>query len=173
MVDVPTWVTLTDGEEVIWQGRPTLVRYLGRLVVPLLLVALGVVVWLLASDLLGLGVTLPAQVPATLVGALAVLAGLAAAARVVVAWWTVSYLLTTEEVYRKQGVVSREVQNLRLDRIQNTTFTQSLLGRVTSHGDVHIETAGTHGTEITFEDVPNPQRVVGYITDALDRQSSE
>lgn len=172
MTDVPKWVTLTEGEEVLWHGRPTVVRYLGRFVVPLLLVAVGVGIWAIATGSLGLGISLPAAIPGALVGGLVVLVGLALAARVVVEWRGVSYLLTSEEVYRKQGVVSREVRNLRLDQIQNTSFTQTVLGRLASHGDIHIETAGGHGTEITFQDVPDPQRVLGYITEALDRYAS-
>lgn len=172
MTDAPGWVTLTDDEEVLWRGRPTVVAYLRRFVTPVLLVVVGVAILAVATDSVGLGVSLPAWLPAGTIGLLFVVAGLLVAGWVVIQWRSVSYLLTSEEVYRKQGVVSRRVQNLRLDQIQNTSFTQTVLGRLASHGDIHIETAGSHGAEITFEDVPDPQRVLGYITEALDRQAS-
>lgn len=33
------------------------------------------------------------------------------------------YLITTKELYRKQGLISRSVTNLRLERVQDSGFT--------------------------------------------------
>lgn len=98
-----------------------------------------------------------------------VLLGLTASAKRLLEWWSVRYLVTSKEVYTKGGVVSRSVANLNLDQIQNTTFRQSVTGRLLSHGHVHIETAGSRGTEVTVQNVGEPEAVVGHITRELDR----
>lgn len=171
MTNVPNWVTLTEGEEVIWQGRPTLYSYTGRLLLPAVVIAIGLLLWGIESRTFAAGTPIAESLPVGLIGGILVLLGLAGVARVLLDWWTVRYLLTTDEVYRKEGLVSRQVRNLRLDQIQNTSFQQTVLGRLLSYGDVSIETAGSHTTEITFAHVPQPEAVVGHITEALDRHA--
>jgi uncharacterized membrane protein YdbT with pleckstrin-like domain len=169
MTDAPGWVTLTDGEEVIWQGRPTLYHFMGRTILGLVLVGFGILVWLVVDNVIETGVTVPAAVPGGILGVVIVLLGLTMSAKPLLEWWNVRYLVTSKEVYKKSGVVSRSVTNLNLNQIQNTTFTQSVTGRLLSHGHVHIETAGSRGTEVTFQNVADPEDVVGHITRELDK----
>ncbi|HKJ60124.1 MAG TPA: PH domain-containing protein, partial [Halobacteriales archaeon] len=63
------------------------------------------------------------------IGWLAVVGGLVVAAYACVAYRTVYYVITTAKVYKKTGLLSTEVQTVRLDRIQNASFSQSLLQR--------------------------------------------
>jgi len=169
MADAPGWVTLTEGEEVVWQGRPTTYRYVGELLTALVLVVIGVAVWVVVGAGSVFGVTIPAAVPVGIIGAVIVLLGLAKAANTLLEWWSIRYLITSKEVYTKRGVVSRTVKNLPLDQVQNTSFTQSALGRLLSHGHVYIETAGSGRTEMAFRAVPNPGDVVEHITRQLDK----
>jgi uncharacterized membrane protein YdbT with pleckstrin-like domain len=170
MSDAPGWVTLTEDEEVVLDSRPSVVPYLTGLAWPLVVVVAGVGLWLVAAGALGLGVTVPAALPLGLVGLVVVALGLAWAAARLSGWWSTRYLVTTDEVYLKTGLFSRSVTNARLDQIQNTSFTQTALGRLFSYGDVHLDTAGRGGTEIVFDGAANPGGVIETITRELDRR---
>ena len=136
------------------------------------MIALGIVVRLIASGSLVLDPRLSAlpETIGTTGGGLLVLLGAYGVVRAALNWWSRYYVLTTEELYRKRGLVSRTVTNLRLERVQDTTFSQSALGRALSYGDVHVETASGGGPEITFGGVADPEAVVGEITRQLDRR---
>ncbi len=155
--DVPEWVTLTEGEEIFWEGHPSL-RLITPAVVLGLLVALG-------------GIALTAFLtdpPLRWVPLLGVPIGLA-----IVGWSYVSlvsthYVLTDEQIYHKTGLVNRNVAQVRLDRIQNTTCSQSITERFLSYGDITIYTAGSETMDLTLDDVPRPQTVNRLLTEALD-----
>jgi uncharacterized membrane protein YdbT with pleckstrin-like domain len=155
--DVPDWVTLTEGEEVLWDGHPSLRLITPAVVVGLLLVIGGIALTLFLTD-----------PPIRWLPLLGVPIGLA-----VIAWSYVSlvsthYVLTTEEVYRKTGLVNRSVAQIRLDRVQNTTCSQSIAERLFSYGDITIYTAGSDTMDITLDDVPHPNEVNRRLTEALD-----
>jgi len=159
--DAPDWVTLTDGETVAWSGRRTLWAYLDRFRLAAAAAVAGVALPL-ASPLRVDPVTLTVQtVPSALTGlaVAAVLVGWALVERA-----SVRYLVTSEEVYVKRGLVSRTVRNLRLEQVQNTSFSQSLAGRLLSYGDVRFDTAGGEGAEVRFRAVPDPDGVLATVT---------
>lgn len=156
---VPDWVTLTDDEEVVWIGRPSLHRIAPRIVGGAVLVLVGLL----------LNAFLPQDLPFRGAAYLPVPLGMLVVAVAYVRHQSVRYVITTNEVYKKTGLISREVTTLRLDRVQNTTFTQSLFERFLSYGDLYIETAGTAGTEMVFEAVPDPEGVSSQLTEQLDR----
>ena len=161
MTDAPDWVTLTDGESVVWSGRRTLWAYADRLLLAAVAAVAGVALPL-ASPLRVDPVTVTvATVPSALggLGVAVVLVGWALLGRA-----SVRYLVTDEEVYVKRGLLSRTVRNLRLEQVQNTSFSQSLLGRVLSYGDVRFDTAGGGGSEVTFRAVPDPRTVLATVT---------
>jgi uncharacterized membrane protein YdbT with pleckstrin-like domain len=170
MSDAPGWVTLTEGEEVVLDSRPSVVPYLTGLAGPLVVVLAGVGLWLVGTGALGLGIGLPAALPLGLVGLVVVALGLAGSVARLSGWWSTRYLVTTDEVYLNTGLFSRSVTNARLDQIQNTSFSQTALGRLFSYGDVHLDTAGRGGTEIVFDGAADPGGVVEAITRELDRQ---
>ncbi|WP_435078267.1 PH domain-containing protein [Halococcus sp. AFM35] len=158
--DVADWVTLTDGEEVLWQGHPSL-----RLITPSVVVGL-----VLALGGLALTVVLT-DPPVRWLPLLGVPLGIAVVAWAYVSVVSTRYVLTTEEVYRKNGIINQSVAQIRLDRVQNTTFSQSLTQRLFAYGDITIYTAGSDTMDITLADVPNPQQVNRHLTEALDAAS--
>lgn len=159
-MSVPEWVTLGEGEEIVWSDSPSLIVIAGSLVGGLLLMTVGVVLY---------GFVLPQDFEFRWVAWLLLPLGMLVAGAAYVRHRSTRYVVTTNEVYRKTGLLSRQVTSLRLDRIQNTSFEQSFLERLLSFGDVHVDTAGSGGTEITFESVENPQEVSGLLTEQLDR----
>jgi uncharacterized membrane protein YdbT with pleckstrin-like domain len=161
-MSVPEWVTLGESEEIVWSGSPSLIVIAGSLVGGLLLMTAGVVLY---------GFVLPSDFEFRWVAWLLLPLGMLVAGAAYVRHRSTRYVVTTNEVYRKTGLLSRRVTSLRLDRIQNTSFEQSFLERLLSFGDVHVDTAGSGGTEITFESVANPQEVSGLLTEQLDRSN--
>ena len=158
--DVADWVTLTEGEEVLWQGHPSLRLITPSVVVGLVLALGGVALTVVLTDptvrwlpLLGIPI------------------GIAVVAWAYVSLVSTRYVLTSEEVYRKRGIFDQSVAQIRLDRVQNTTFSQSPTERLFSYGDITIYTAGSDTMDITLENVPNPQEVNQRLTEALDAAS--
>ncbi|MFD1514649.1 PH domain-containing protein [Halomarina rubra] len=161
-MSAPEWVTLGESEEVVWSGSPSLLLATGSLVGGLVVAVVGIAAYAL----------LPTDFVYRDLAWLLLPIGMVLMAAAYLRHRSTRYVITTNEVYRKTGLFSRQVTSLRLDRIQNTSFEQSLFERVLSFGDVHVDTAGTGGTEITFEGVSNPQQVSGLLTEQLDRVSA-
>lgn len=177
---VPEWVTLTEGEEIHWYGRPSVARLARQLAVPVVITLVGLAV-LIAEPVGAFGTALE-DVPfvsrgLTIVGLIVLIAGLALSALVYLRHAATGYVLTSEELYVKRGLVSRSVTNVRLERVQDTGFTQSWLQRLLGYGDVTVSTAGGGGVELRFEDVDDPadvnSRISRQVDDARDRHGGQ
>lgn len=73
------------------------------------------------------------------------------------------YLLTTEGLYHKRGILSRDVQKIGFEKVQNISFTQGPLGNYVGYGNVDISTAGGSGVEMQFRAVSDPKSVQARI----------
>ncbi len=69
------------------------------------------------------------------------------------------YLVTSQGVYKKTGIISRRVKKINFDKIQDTSYTQGYFGRVFEYGNVDISTAGGSQVEMRFRSVPEPKDV--------------
>jgi len=69
------------------------------------------------------------------------------------------HVVTTSGVYKKTGVLSRDVGKIGFEKVQNISYTQSALGANVGYGTVEISTAGGSGVEMTFRSVPDPAEV--------------
>jgi uncharacterized membrane protein YdbT with pleckstrin-like domain len=85
---------------------------------------------------------------------------------------TTEYVLTSKALYRKRGILSRDVQKIEFEKIQNTSYSQGALGRYVGYGDVEISTAGGSGVEMKFGSVPEPDAVQDRINTRI-RQARE
>lgn len=74
------------------------------------------------------------------------------------------YVATNEALYVKKGVLSTNIESVGLDKIQNTEYRQSFLGKQFSYGSIDISTAGSSGAEITFQAVGDARGVRELIT---------
>lgn len=173
--EVPDWVTLTEGEQVVWQGGPANVRVAEELIGEVVLVLVGLGLALVQpAALFGFGIPAIPIIPLGLAGIGLGLAAIGALSGIVtyLRFRAREYLITTTELYRKQGLISRSVTNLRLERVQDTGFTQSVFQRLFDYGHVNVSTAGGGGVELRFENVPDPSAVNGIITEQLNRVRS-
>jgi uncharacterized membrane protein YdbT with pleckstrin-like domain len=147
---------LHPGERLVFEGHPSpraaLSYYLPFL---LLAVVAGVIVAIVASVAIGVvaGIVLMALV--VLIGHLKRMA--------------TDYVITTQRLYIRRGILSKRVQQTRIDRVQNVNTHQTLLERILLVGTVDFDTAGTDDSEFRFRGISKPSAVVA----AVDRAQRE
>jgi len=76
---------------------------------------------------------------------------------------TTHYTITTRRLHIKRGIVAREIQETRLERVQNVNYNQSLLQRILQVGDVDFDTAAGDDYNFIFVGVANPDEVVEQV----------
>jgi hypothetical protein len=81
-------------------------------------------------------------------------------------WVTTSLVLTTTRLVERSGVFGRRALELRLERINELSYHQSLPGRIGRTGELMVETGGESG-DVTFEHVPRPAAFQSYITEQI------
>ena len=72
-------------------------------------------------------------------------------------WNSRSFTITDRRVILDTGVVSRASKVIALDRVQDISTNQSLLGRMLGYGRIEIDSAGAAGAEV-LSALPHPQR---------------
>lgn len=83
-----------------------------------------------------------------------------------------NYVITDAGLYKKTGILSRDVQKISFDKVQNTSYTQSAVGAYFGYGTVDISTAGGSGVEMRFRAVPDPAGVQQLINRHVTVQES-
>lgn len=158
--DLPDWVTLAHGETVRWSGKPSpyLVKYWISVAAVTLLAGILALVWLLPPNW-------------TWIGWLVIAAGLVVGVYAYVGYQTVRYVVTSEKLYKKTGIVRTDVETVRLDRVQNAGFSQTFLQRRVDCGDLTVVTAGTGTEALVFRSVPDPATVNGLLVDRIQSES--
>jgi uncharacterized membrane protein YdbT with pleckstrin-like domain len=70
-------------------------------------------------------------------------------------WHATSFSLTNHRIISRSGVLSRYTESIALDRIQDSSVRQHLVGRILGFGDLEIESAGRDGAEV-LRHIANP-----------------
>jgi uncharacterized membrane protein YdbT with pleckstrin-like domain len=76
------------------------------------------------------------------------------------------YAITNQRLRIKRGILSKRIQQTRIDRVQNVNTDQSVIDRMLRVGTVDFDTAGTDDSDFTFAGVSNPHRVVEAVDQA-------
>ncbi|MGI9015526.1 MAG: PH domain-containing protein [Euzebya sp.] len=79
-----------------------------------------------------------------------------------VVWRTTHFVVTSDRVIYRSGVISKAGQNIPLERINNVAFSQSAFERMLRVGNLVIESAGETGRQV-FQDVLDPSKVENRI----------
>lgn len=160
-VESANWLHLTEDETVQWTGRPSRFTIAVAILGGITLAILGLVltIWLRTQTSLAGAPAVVGYLPLVLTAL-----GIGWAGTVYLDWLRLLYVITDDVIYVKHGLVSRDVTQIRLDRVQNTSFEQSILERFLRYGDVQIYTAGTGTEDLTFRNVPNPEQVCQLLT---------
>ncbi len=134
---------LTDGETIITSFRP----HWKLLLIPILwFIGLSIAMILVAVNL--------DVLQWILIAALAVFAVIFVV-KPLVNWYTTRYVLTSERLITRTGLVAKSGVEIPLDRITNVNFSQSIIERLLGAGDLLIESAGSTG-QSRFKDIPHP-----------------
>src|ERR1700749_2128752 len=147
-------LNLTDGEQIIFQGHPSWRAILGFYLKG---VAIAVVLGVIAK-LIGAG-SFDVFLGVLVVIVVTVLVGF-------IRRWATTYTITTRRLNIRRGVISREVQETRLERVQNVNYNQSVYQRIMQIGDVDFDTAGTGDYDFPFVGVADPEEVVQRVDQA-------
>lgn len=142
--------TLDPAESTLWTGTPRLSAAAGALVVGGVLTVVGL------AALTGVGLPDGPRAP-PLVGLVLVVAGVLVAAYRVVELRRTRYLVTTDALHVRTGVLGRRVVRIGLERVQNSAYRQSLAGSVFGYGTVSVEAAG--GGDLAFRRIESPREV--------------
>src|SRR5437773_4209495 len=70
-------------------------------------------------------------------------------------WRSVAYTLTDQRIKIESGVFGRQSKIIPIDRVQDCTTRQSLLGRILGYGRVEVDAAGAQGAEV-LDHLPRP-----------------
>jgi uncharacterized membrane protein YdbT with pleckstrin-like domain len=147
---------LHPGEQVVFEGHPSwralLSFYIGGVAAA---VAVAIVVALITSVVVGV------LAAAALVAAVL---GFGLFKRM-----STTYLVSTQRLYIRRGLLAKRVQQTRIDRVQNVNTDQSLRERVLRVGTVDFDTAGSDDSEFRFVGIANP----GQVVNAVDRAQRE
>jgi uncharacterized membrane protein YdbT with pleckstrin-like domain len=147
---------LHPGEQIVFEGRPVWRSMLSFYVVGLLgAIIVGVVVGVAVSTALGVVAWLVLLALVLLVGFIR---------RV-----ETRYTITNQRLRIQRGILSKHVQQTRIERVQNVNTRQSVFERILRIGTVDFDTAGTEDSDFTFVGVGSPSEVV----DAVDRAQRE
>jgi uncharacterized membrane protein YdbT with pleckstrin-like domain len=78
-------------------------------------------------------------------------------------WWTTTnFVVTTDRLVFRTGVVAKHGKEIPLERVNDIAFSQGFFERVIGMGNLSIESAGAQSRE-TFENIPHPSQVQNVI----------
>jgi uncharacterized membrane protein YdbT with pleckstrin-like domain len=81
------------------------------------------------------------------------------------------FVVTNQGLYRKSGILSRNVQKIGFDKVQNISFSQGVFGNYFGYGNVEISTAGGSGIEMRFNSINEPRKVQEMINKQIKSDS--
>lgn len=148
---------LNDGEEIIVDLRPHWFFLFGSSAALVGALALGI--WAASADDPPEWLVFP-------VAALAVVALLFFLVRLA-QWITTDFVLTTDRLIYRKGIVSRTGREIPLERINDVSFSQSLFQRMLRAGDLLVESGGERG-QSSFGHFADPQGIQNEIHRAIE-----
>jgi uncharacterized membrane protein YdbT with pleckstrin-like domain len=135
---------LSDGETIVTSFRP----HWKLLFIPFLwFVGLSIAAMLIAVNLGG-GWTWILQFVLLVIFIIFVV-------RPLVDWYWTRYVLTTERLITRTGLIAKSGIEIPLERITNVNFAQTVFERMLGAGDLLIESAGSTG-QSKFSNIPRP-----------------
>ena len=144
---------LSPDEQIIFQGHPSWRAILGFYLKGVAIaIVLGIIAKLVSSTTSVFIVVLVVLAVTLVVGFLK--------------RWATTYTITSRRLNIKRGIVSREIQETRLERVQNVNYRQSVYQRLMQIGDVDFDTAASDDYNFVFAGVADPGDVVHSVDQA-------
>ncbi len=142
---------LNANEEVVLDLRPHWWFFAKHLLALVVAIGIGIAVLALVDD-----------------GRVSLIAGVLILAALIwfglryIVWTTTNFVVTTDRLIVRSGVVSREGIEIPLERVNTVFFRQSLWERIIKSGDLVIESASEMGSQ-KFTDIRRPLNVQNEI----------
>jgi uncharacterized membrane protein YdbT with pleckstrin-like domain len=153
-------LNLSPGEQVIFQGHPSWRALLGFYLKGVLVAAIiGVLVKLLGGGSADVFLVVLVLIAST------VLIGF-------VRRMATTYTITSRRLNIRRGMLSREIQETRLERVQNVNYRQTVYQRVMRVGDVDFDTAASDDYDFVFVGVADPGEVVHRVDQATGAEAA-
>lgn len=153
-------LNLGPSEEIVFEGHPSWRAILGFYIKGIIVVAIVAVIASLAG-----ASTLLVTVIVIGGAAVVVLAGL-------IRRIATRYTITTRRLNIKHGIVSRDVQETKIERVQDVNYRQTVFQRMLQIGDVDFDTAATDDYNFVFAGVADPGDVVHAVDQATGRSAA-
>jgi uncharacterized membrane protein YdbT with pleckstrin-like domain len=162
----PVAPKLHPGEQVLYEGHPSWRALLAFYIKGILIVAAICLLVAVGTNLFGDETKTGLVSGIAVVGvALVILVGF-------VKRVATSYTITNRRLHIKRGIVSRTIQETRLERVQNVNYNQSIIQRALQIGDVDFDTAAGDDYNFVFAGVSEPADVVHMVDQATTRGSA-
>ncbi len=84
----------------------------------------------------------------------------------------VRFTITDQRLRIQRGIISRAVQQTRIDRVQNVNTQQSPIERLLRVGTVDFDTAAADDASFTFDGVNDPGAVIAAVDEAQRAQAA-
>lgn len=152
---------LTDDEEIVLSFR----QHWKLLVIPIIwFIGMLIVVFVIYQ-------WIPGGRTVDIILTLIVLGGFAwFVVRPVVSWLVTRYVLTTERLMTRTGLIAQSGIEIPLERITNVNFNQSFFERFLGAGDLLVESAGTTG-QSRFANIPRPDQFASVLYNVREKRS--
>jgi len=143
-----------QNEQVIYEGRPSWRSILGFYIVGLIAVAAAAGIAFLVSG-----------------GALAAIVGGALFVGILLIGWlkriSTRYSITDRRLRIQRGIISRNVEEARLERVQNVNVQQGILERILQVGTVDFDTASNRADDtFQFRGIAQPEHITRLVDQA-------
>jgi len=144
-------LNLGPGEQVVFEGHPSWRAILGFYLKGIVIVAvIAAIVALVGGGSDAVLITLIVIVGAALVVLIGFLRRV-----------STRYTITNRRLNIKHGIISRDVQETKIERVQDVNYRQSLYQRIMQIGDVDFDTAAQNSeSDFVFAGVADPEDVV-------------
>ena len=148
-----------ENEQVIYEGRPSWRSILGFYILGLVLVAIAAAIGFLVGG----------------AGLAAAVGGAALVILLLVGWLkriSTRYAITDRRLRIQRGIVSRNVEEARLERVQNVNVQQSVLERILQVGTVDFDTASNRADDtFQFRGIAEPSEITRLVDQAHEAQA--
>src|SRR3954451_18587318 len=149
------------GEEVFFHGHPSWRSMIAFYIKGLLLSVLAGVITGIVTRIASSSVSVPWIIAVMLIAFVLVLfAGL-------VRRIATTYTITNRRLTIDRGLLSRDLHETRLERVQNVNSRQSMLERMLGVGTVDFDTAGSAEFDFAFRGVGDPRQIVRTVDRTL------
>jgi len=149
---------LAPGEAILYRARYHWVFYRFSIIVLILAAGLGLAALRARNAQAGAEVGQPLGILAAVFVVIGLVAFVARRIRANMD----EFVVTNRRVIRKVGLVAREIQHAPLEKVQDITIEQGLLGRMLGYGTVIVETASEKGM-LVFPAIASPESLRTHI----------